>query len=257
MGPDMKLRRSDDATALAWAQKNFAIPHNAIGGDAASVIYTDEQGKRWRLPRGRADFAAAGPFGDERIAREVVTERDVLNCGGTFFELPAENAGGIAKVRPVATHGRRIQDFASWRGMMVLTGISADAPANNRHLVRSDDGKAAVWLGTIDDLWSFGKPTGVGGPWKDTAVTAGAPSEPYLFTGYDRKKLTLSHAATAKVRFRVEVDLTGTGVWATYATLDVPAGRPLEHAFPDGYQAYWLRVSTDTATTATAWLTYD
>ncbi|MBI5771978.1 MAG: hypothetical protein HZA93_29665 [Verrucomicrobia bacterium] len=278
MGPDLRLRRLDDAAALAWARKNFAIPTNVIGADAASIIYTDEQGKRWRLPRGRADFAATGPFGDERIAREVVTERDVLNCGGTFFELPAENAGGIAKVRPIATHNRRIQDFASWRGLMVLTGVEMElweglyAPTalagrqtnrgvkplpQNPHIIRSTDGRAAVWLGAIDDLWAFGKATGVGGPWKDTAVTAGAPSEPYLLTGYDRKKLTLSHTAAAPVRMKLEVDLTGTGVWATYATLDVPAGRPLEHAFPDGYQAYWLRVTADTATTATAWLTYD
>ena len=257
MGPDMQLRRSDEDSAAIWMNANVAPPRDALGFDAASVIYTDEQGKRWRLPRGRADFSAASPHGVERTAREVVTERDILNAGGTFFELPAENAGGVAKVRPIATHNRHIHDFASWRGMMIMSGVAADAPTSNPHILRSTDNHAAVWVGAIDDLWSFGKPVGVGGPWKDTVVTAQTPSDPYLLTGYDKKSLTLSHRAARDVRFRVEVDLSGTGTWVNYATLDVPAGQTIAHAFPAGYQAYWLRITADTDTTATAWLTYD
>jgi hypothetical protein len=138
-----------------------------------------------------------------------------------------------------------------------MSGIDADAPAMNRHLIRSDDGKAAVWVGAVDDLWSLGKPVGEGGPWKNAAVTAGQPSDAFLMTGYDRKTLTLVHEAKENVRMRVEVDLTGTGKWVTYTTLEVPAGRAIEHRFPDGYQAYWLRVVSGTPTTATAWLVYE
>ena len=123
--------------------------------------------------------------------------------------------------------------------------------------MRSDDGKVAVWVGAVDDLWSFGKPIGKGGPWRDTAVTAGQRSDPYLMTGYDQKHLTLSHRSPQPVRLRVEVDLTGAGKWVEYATFDVPPGEPLEHRFAAGYQAYWLRVSADADTTATAWLKYD
>ncbi len=257
LGADLQLRRTDEPGAAAWMRDKVSPPRDALAYDAASVIYTDEQGKRWRLPRGRSDFSAASPHGVERTAREVVTERDVLNAGGTFFELPAENAGGIAKVRPIATHNRRIHDFASWRGLMVMSGVAADSPASNPHIIRSADGRAAVWLGVIDDLWSFGKPVGIGGPWKDTVVTAGTPSDPYLFTGYDRKKLTLSHTATTPVAFRVEVDLSGSGHWVTYATFPVPAGKPFAHTFPAAYQAYWLRVSVGSPTSATAQLIYD
>ncbi|MBL9202647.1 MAG: hypothetical protein JNL39_19195 [Opitutaceae bacterium] len=257
LGSDLVLRRTDEPGAAAWMREKVSPPRDALAFDAGSVIYTDEQGKRWRLPRGRADFSAASPHGAERTAREVVTERDILNAGGTFFELPAENAGGIAKVRPVATHNRRIHDFASWRGLMVMSGITTDAPVSNSHIVRSADGAAAVWLGAIDDLWNFGKSVGVGGPWKDTSVAANTPSDPYLLTGYDRKKLSLSHTAATAVTFRIEVDLSGTGHWVTYRTFTVLPGKPLDHEFASAYQAYWLRVSADTATTATAWLTYD
>ncbi len=257
MGPDMKLQRSTEAGAVTWMEANVAIPTDAVAIDAASVVYTDEQGKRFRLPKGRKDFVPHGPFGAERTVREVCTERDLLNCGGTFFELPAENAGGIAKLRPIATHNRRVHDFATWRGLLVMSGIAADASPANRHLIRSDDQQVALWVGAVDDLWTFGRPVGEGGPWKDATVQAGVPSDPYLMTGYDKKKLTLSHAAARSVQVNVEVDLTGSGQWVSYAKIDVPAGKPAEHVFPDGYQAYWLRVTADRATTATAWLVYE
>ena len=256
MGPDLQLRPSAEPGAAAWMQKHVAIPRDALALDAASVIYTDEAGKRWRLPRGRADYRLEGALGFERTDREVCTERDLLNAAGTFFELPAENAGGIAKVRALTTHNRRIQDYASWRGLLVLTGLDEDAPVSNSHIVRSTDGKAAVWLGVVDDLWSLGKPIGVGGPWKNTAVQPGVASDPYLLTGYDRKTVTLSHTSAAPVRFRVEVDLTGTGQWVNYRSFDVAAGQSLAHAFPAAYQAYWLRVVAESATTATVWLDY-
>ena len=257
MGPDLQLIRTDDAAAAKWAHANLTPPATAIGLDAASLIYTDEQGKRWRLPRGHAAFDGTSPHGPIRVDREVCTERDLLNAGGTFFEFPAENAGGIAKVRPVATHNRAIHDYASWRGLLVMSGVTSDASVSNAHVIRSADGKAAVWVGAVDDLWAFGKPTGIGGPWKDTAITAGTPSDPYLLTGYDQKKLSVAHTAPTSVRVRVEVDLAGTGSWVNYTTLDVPAGKSVDHTFPAGYQAYWLRVIADSPTTATAQLSYN
>lgn len=253
MGPDMVLRRSDEPGAAAWMEAHVAIPRDAVAFDAASAIYTDEQGKRWRLPRGAADLDERG-LG--RVVREVCTERDLLNCAGTFFELPAENAGGIAKVRPVATHLRHTVDYASWRGLLVMSGIDAGAAAS-RHLIRSEDGKTAVWVGGVDDLWAFGKPVGVGGPWRETAVKAGAPSNPYLMSGYDRKTLALSHRGAQAVTMKVEVDVSGAGHWLTWAEIAVPAGRTVERRFADGFQAYWVRVTADASTTATAWLVYE
>jgi hypothetical protein len=257
MGPDLVLRASAEPEAAAWMQANVAIPRDAVTFDAASIIYTDEQNRRWRLPRGRADVAPTGPHGFERTVREVCTERDLLNTGGTFFELPAENAGGVAKVRAVATHNRHIHDYATWRGLFVMTGLDADASATNAHVIRSTDGKAAVWAGSVDDLWSLGKPVGIGGPWQETAVQAGAPSEPYLLTGYDRKKISLSHTSAEPVRIRVEVDLTGNGQWVTYRSFEVAAGQTTTHNFPASYQAYWLRTVAESPATATAQLTYD
>jgi hypothetical protein len=235
--------------------KNVAIPQNVLTLDAASVLYVDNKG-RWRLPKGDASFERPGPLGDERICREVCTERDMFNAAGTFYELPADNAGGFAKVRPITTHNRRIKDYASYRGLLVLSGLGADAPAGE-HVIRSDDGKCALWVGAVDDLWHLGKPRGTGGPWKDTAVKAGQPSDPYLMTGYDRKRVTLSHTAKEPVKIRLEADLTGTGLWVAYREFTVGPGQPTEHTFPAAYTAYWVRAVADRETTATVTFVYE
>jgi hypothetical protein len=239
----------DDA---AWMAESMAFPPSAFTVDAASVLYVDNKGKRWRLPMGDA---ALGQPGGERICREVSTERNLLNVHGSFYEVPADNAGGFIKVRPVATHNRRIYDFASYRGLLVLSGITSEA--KGEHIIRSDDGQVALWAGVLDDLWQFGKARGVGGPWKDTAVKAGVPSDPYLATGYDQKRLSLSHSGKSGAKFRLQADFSGTGTWSNYAELTVPAGKPLEYQFPAGFGAYWLRLMPEADGTATATFTYE
>ena len=49
--------------------------------------------------------------------------------------------------------------------------------------------QANLWSGKTADLWSWGKPTGWGGPWWEAPVRAGEPSAPYLMTGFDQKCL--------------------------------------------------------------------
>jgi hypothetical protein len=252
LGDAFNLKSVEDAAGLAWTSKNAAIPEGVLTQDAASILVVDDKG-RWRLPRGDAALDEVGPLGAERVCREVCTERDLLNAGGTFFELPAENAGGFAKLRPVTTHNRRIKDYASYRGLMVMSGLRRDA--EGEHIVRSSDGQTALWVGAVDDLWKFGKVRGTGGPWQDSAVKAGVPSDPYLFTGYDRKRLTLS--ADKAVGITVEADVTGTGLWVTYQRFEVKPGEALSHTFPPSFGAYWLRVIADQDATATAQLVYD
>jgi hypothetical protein len=257
IGADMKLRQVDDPAAHEWLKEQVAIPTDIIAVDAASAIYTDDAGRRYRLPKSDVSFDQPGLLGPERIDREVCTERDLFNCQGTFYELPAKNAGGFAKIRPIATHNRHITDYCSWRGLLVMTGIADDAPAENQHIIRSEDGKCAVWLGAVDDLWKLGKPVGRGGPWMDTPVRADEPSAPYLMTGYDKKTLTLSHKETGDIDIRVEVDIDGNGNWHLYRSFCVPAGRSVEYRFPDAFGAYWIRVAASKNAVATAQLIYE
>lgn len=255
LGGDAVLRRVENPDSDAWHRANVKIPTGVVTVDAASVVVVDDTGRRRRLPLTDPAYAAAGALGPERLDREVCTERDLFHCHGTFYELPAANAGGFARMRPIATHRLRIKDYCSYRGMLVLTGVRDDAAAGE-HVVRSDDGKTALWLGVVDDLWRLGVPRGHGGPWASTPVTAGTPSDPYLMSGYQDKVVELWHDRPVPVDITVEVDVTGEDRWRTYRTFRVPAGQRATHRFPDGFSAYWVRVVAAGDCTATARLTY-
>lgn len=253
----MSLRHCDNDGNYRFIEKNLAISGPGLEVTDGSVLIIDDKGRRWRLPLGHEAFTAAVRDNSMRVCREVATERDLLNLHGTFYELPAENADGFAKIRPVSSHRLNINDYASYRGMLVMTGLAgnADSESNDR-IVRSDDGKLALWAGVIDDLWRLGKPTGSGGPWVDTSVVRGEASDPYLIGFYDNRVLNLSHKATGKVTFTVEADPTGEGDWMHYADFDVNPGDSFIHEFPKAFQARWIRFRTDVPCVATAWLEY-
>lgn len=250
------LRRVEDPKAGEFTREAVAIPKDVVTVDAASVLVVDDRGRRWRLPKGDPKFDAATGAGLLRIDREVATERDLFNCHGTFYELPAENADGFAKIRPVASHRLAIMDYCSYRGMLVLTGVAA-GESTNPHIIRSDDGKAALWAGAIDDLWKLGKPVGRGGPWKDSEVKPDQPSDAYLFGFYDSRSLALSHDAKEPVTFTVEVDPGGQGLWVACKSVTVEPGKTETYEFPSAMSARWLRVRASAACKATAQLAYD
>jgi hypothetical protein len=259
LAPDLTWRNREDpgGETARWMKDRVAIPRGVLRRDGASVLYVDDDGTRWRLPFG-TDAHRTGPtaVGETRVSREVVTERDLFRCAGTFYELPARNAGGFARIRPIATSPHVLHDYCSWRGLLVLTGLGPSRDGESDHVLRSADGEAAVWLGAVDDLWRLGKPRGSGGPWRDSPAVAGVPSDPFLMTGFDRKALRLAHDADGVVRIRVEVDITGTGNWCPYRTLPVPENGA-DHAFPECFAAYWIRFVADRDCRATATLTYE
>lgn len=252
---DMLLQRRDSMEKASYIRKNLAIRSEGMEITPGSVLITDDKGRRWHLPLGTRAFTEPTRQNAMRVCREVSTERDLLNLHGTFYELPAENADGFAKVRPIASHNLGINDYASYRGMLLMSGCNADN-GDNQRIVTSDDGKLSLWAGVIDDLWKLGKPTGNGGPWVDRHVSAGEYSEPYLIGFYDRRTLNLSHKSDHKVKFTVEADPTGEGDWMHYADFEVNPDDSFIYKFPDSFQARWIRFKTDTPCVATTWLEY-
>jgi hypothetical protein len=251
LGADLKLQKVNDKAAHDFTLRGTRMPTGSLMADAGSVVFTSDDGRRWRLPKGDPAFDRDGALGPARVDREVATERDLFNAHGTFYELPAENAGGFAKVRPVATHNRRIHDYCSYRGLFIMTGIADNGGTGNAHVIRSADGEAALWAGAIDDVWKLGKPRGMGGPWANSRIKSGEPSDPYLMTGYDQKSVSISQSSPESVNISLEIDIDGNGSWVVYRTFTVKSGETIRHEFPEAFGAYWARGRADHDTTAT------
>ncbi len=243
------------AEAVAIEAKLEIQPDSTV--DAASVIITDKKGKKWRLPK--TDAAYNAPSTPIRGVREVQSERFMGNFSGIFYEIPRAADDKLApdfqRMRPVTAHRQAITDYCTWRGMLVLAG-GASLPGVGK-VLPSPDGKSSLWFGAVDDLWRFGKPTGVGGPWKDTAAKAGQPSDPYLMTNFDRKRLSVSQTGADAVDFSIEVDFLGTGVWREYTKVSAKTGETGKFDFPAGFNAHWVRVIPSKNCTATAEFRYE
>jgi hypothetical protein len=235
--------RIEEVEKICKFQQDFEI-------DDLSVIIEDKTGK-YRIPKGHPVFDQRLQTGWPRGIREIESERTMLNAHGTFYEFPRE--AGFLAIKPVATHNRLIADFCTWRGLLVLSGVDQEAEEDG-HVFRSADGLSALWFGAVDDLWSLGKPRGTGAAWKNTAVSKGEYSLPYLMTGYDQKRLILSADKDAVIRVEVNFDLES---WYVYDLFKLAAREELAHDFPPGFSAHWIRFSVDRDCKATAWLIYD
>ncbi|SHF84172.1 hypothetical protein SAMN05443144_1142 [Fodinibius roseus] len=265
IGEDMNLHRVKDPQAHKKLKEEAGIDTPEFTVDLASVIVKDQNGRPYRLPKGDSAFDSATDFGWPRNRREVVTERDLFNAHGILYYLPRPNSGGIAHIKPITTHNKRITDFCSWRGMLVLAGCQNNISDESEHFFKSDDDKVGLWAGDVDDLWKLGKPTGIGGPWKNAKVYAGNPSEPYLMTGFDEKILTLSHDIDSPVRFDIEidfamnVDMVGDDYnrWHKFKKITVEPGQSKEFKFPKGFSAHWVRLKANKECRASAIFIYN
>jgi hypothetical protein len=252
----MNLTRKEDNETAKFIRTKFEIPKNVVKVDNGSVLVIDDSGRRWRLPKSTESFTEKINSSTTRICREVATERDLMNLHGTFYELPAENADGYAKIRPIASHNLAIHDYASYRGLLIMTGLETNAKFSE-HVISSSDGKAKIWAGTIDDLWKLGKPQGHGGPWYNSEVIANTPSDPYLIGFYDKKNLKLSHQSDKSITFKIEIEPIGHGPWMTYKEVIVKPNETFDFTFPVDFQARWIRFSVNQNCEATSLLVYE
>jgi hypothetical protein len=241
----------------------------AAGQDRASAllhVFLPDTGWRvYRLPKGTHTQDHAWTTEWPRI-REVESERWLMDASGIFYELPAMTyADAVRGIVPVCRHLRIIGDFCSWNGLLVLAGDQT-TPINDSNPFVGQP-QANLRLVNTDDLWRLGgRPAGWGGPWWETRVEAGEPSDPYLMFGFERKCLHVScdgsparaarsAAGGEPLGVGIELDFKGTGSWSRYADLQTRDGYAC-HVFPDGLSAHWLRLVPDRAATVTAQLFY-
>lgn len=234
------------------ARQNLGSVLFATGWDEASVLFwalVNGKWQRFRLPKATHAMSQAWQTEWMRI-REVETEHYLMDIQGMFYELqPVAFTGHIWGVKPICQHLRIIPDYCSFRGLFAVAGNQTTPNGDGNAVVGQP--QAGIWFGKTDDLWSWGKPAGWGGPWWDAQIPKGVPSDPYLMTGFDKKML---HIATDKAAdFDVEIDFIGTGRWMPYARLSTGAAGYAKHIFPDGFSAHWVRLTplADCRATAT------
>lgn len=221
----------------------------ATGWDESSVLlWTLIQGewKRYRLPKASHAFEHAWQTEWMRI-REVETEHFLMDIQGMFYELqPLAFENAIWGVKPICQHLRIIPDYCAYRGELVLGGNQTTPNADNNAVVGQP--QAGLWFGITDELWSWGRPQGWGGPWRKAAVNAGAISDPFLMTGFGNKVLHLTSSVANT--FVLEIDFLGDGSWEEYEQINT--GRYARHVFPQGFSAHWIRIRSTRAATVTA-----
>jgi hypothetical protein len=235
-----------------WSSKVYGSNVYATGWDKSSVILKFLKNGVWktyRLPK--ASYAYDHAWNTEWMRiREANTERYLMDAHGIFYELPTISYGGnIMGIRPISNHLRMVPDFISWRGMFVMASDQADHS--------SGQPQSGLWFGNMDELWHFGKPKGVGGPWYETAVKAGDVSDPYLMNGFDKKTVHLTNHGASEIVVTVEVDYLSNNKWSEYKKIKISPGKYAYHVFEDGFSAQWIRAKVNAASTVTVQFIYN
>ncbi len=219
------------------------------GWDEASVLFwalVKGNWQRYRLPKASHAFQQAWQTEWMRI-REVETEHFMMDIHGMFYELqPIAFEDHIWGVKPICQHLRTIPDYCSFRGLLAIGGN--ETTPNQGAYSLAGQPQSGIWFGKTDDLWQWGKPAGWGGPWRRTPVKGGAPSEPFLMTGFDKKMVHL--AADRVTSFLIEIDFLGNGSWEKYDSFT--AANYARHIFPSGLSAHWVRITPQNDCVASA-----
>lgn len=229
----------------------------AIGWDRRSILLKLCDGGKWstfRLPKANHTYDPKhGWYTEWPRIREITGGKYLMDMDGMLFDFPktfsAANTAGIA---PISSHLRYIPDYCDWNGRLVISTDETTKMANPM----VGQCQSNLWFGKFEDLKEWGPRQGWGGPWDNDAVQAGVPSDPFLIHGFDRKVVHLANGGAEAVKFTLEIDAKGDGQWAKYKAFDVPAKGYQFHLFPAGFDAQWIRATSNRATTATAYFHY-
>ncbi|MBR4654774.1 MAG: hypothetical protein IKO72_15570 [Kiritimatiellae bacterium] len=126
------LEDAKGATARFDYGPASCAPPPLVSGDPIAVV--DDNGRTWHFPNVNGDTNV--------VCREIATERDLLYVGGVWYEVPAENAGGFAALRPVALADEPVRELRGERGLMYLNG----KPMAIDDLWKNGTAPKAYWL---------------------------------------------------------------------------------------------------------------
>ena len=219
----------------------------------SDVALEDGQWRSYRLPKASHCYDGAHGWNTEwpRI-RDIGEAGLLMTMHGSFWRFPrtfsAANSAGIA---PRSTYLKVIGDFCRWNDRLVFgCDDTAQSEFLNKDRLKGNlagPGKSQsnLWFVEPPRVDEFGPALGRGAVWLNDNVKAGQASEPFLFSGFAKRSLFLTHTSAETVRFRLEVDARGNGEWKKLTELRVPAGGSHWLGFTTKQTGAWIRLVTD------------
>lgn len=259
---DWRLVRRNQFTEVRGPGDLTGNPHPdtdpiwSLGWDHRSVILMLLDGGTWhayRLPKGSHSYDGSHGWNTEWPRIRDIGEPDLLaTMHGTFWRFPRtfslKRSAGIA---PRSNYLKVVGDFCRWGDRVVLgCDDSAKSEFINTRPFKNAQGapgqsNSNLWFIEPALLDRLGPAIGRGSVWLRDDVKAGAASDPYLFAGYDRRMIHLTHESSQAVSFTIEVDRQGDGRWETLRAVEVPAKGYAWHIFEAGEIGSWVRLKAD------------
>ena len=225
----------------------------SVGWDHRSLILMLLDGGEWhrfRLPKASHSYDGAHGWNTEWPRIRDIGEGDdlLMTMHGMFWRFPKSfSAANTVGITPRSNYLKVIGDFCQWNGRVVF---GCDDTAKNEFLnkrkakgeIVGPQSQSNLWFvepGTIDEL---GPVSGRGAVWLKDDVEAGAESDPFLFSGFDRRAVHLAHDGSEAVTFRIELDTKGTGDWQLFQEMEVNANGYRWVDLGGAPQASWVRV---------------
>jgi hypothetical protein len=228
-----------------------------MGWDSRSLILMLLDHGKWhsfRLPKPSHCYDGAHGWNTEWPRIRDIGEEDLLmTMHGMFWRFPKTfSAANSAGIRPRSTYLKVIGDFCKWNDRLVF---GCDDAAKSAFLNAKDGGDylappgqshSNLWFTSTETPDLLGTPIGRGSVWLRENLTSGATSEPFLFAGFDRRTLYISHQSESAARLVLEVDVKGKGAWTQLREVEVPAGGSARVEFSSSDKGEWIRLRAET-----------
>lgn len=226
----------------------------SIGWDYRSLILMLLDHGVWhayRLPKGSHSYDGAHGWNTEWPRIREIGEGDnlLMTMHGTFWRFPkAFSFACSAGIVPRSNYLKVVGDFCRWGDRVVLgCDDSARSEFLNKRRAKGvikgpGQSQSNLWFIRPAQLDSFGPAIGCGAVWMGDPIKGNVPSDPYLFDGYTSRALLLAHASAKSVRFVLEVDRAGTGVWTPLRVVEAVPGRLTLEIFSSADRGAWIRL---------------
>ncbi len=226
-----------------------------FGWDRRSVILKLLDKGNWhtfRMPKASHTFDPVhGWFTEWPRIREIAPGRPMMCAHASMFDFPIGfAAASTSGIRPICTHLRYIPDFTHWLGNVLLGADDSSMMGNPM----CGQAQSNIWFGKSEDLYHFGPRSGWGAVWVGDTLRSGEISAPFLFAGYAQRTAHFAVNAGEPVRFDLEIDEDGRGVWKKLQSVTVGGYSYL--IFSPETPGEWIRVRAGRDCIATVYFHY-